>query len=136
MTDDNSTEADDVPFLSADNKAELMGCYAVKFGLSAVGDLAACNVMIRSASFARVNAFRRASDGKNERNKLRELCELIGESVVDEAGGRVWESDEVKNLSQSNTQRFMELQHGVLQVNGLTEEGKNLEELEDDEGKK
>ncbi len=134
MSDDEAD--DDILFLSAENKDDVMGQYAAKYILAAAGDKPRCAVMIRSVSFSRVDSFRRASEGKDEKKKLRELCELIGESVVDELGDPVWAGRDVLSMAQGNTQRFMELQKGCLQHNGLTKEGKDLEELQEEERKK
>ena len=131
---DEAEKDEAVTFLSKANRATNMGSYAVPLILTAVADLPRIGVMVKSASLARINTFRRVAKGHNEKDKVRALCALIADSVVDPDGDRVWDDDEVKDMAaESNTQRFMELQLGVLQVNGLTKGSDDLETMEGQE---
>lgn len=129
------SDTDEIQFLTADCKDEVMSGYESTYVLKAVGNLPECAVMIRSASFSKINSFRRAADSGDHKKQLRALCGLIADSVVGPNGNRVWSDSEVTSIAEGSTRRFMELQTGVLQHNGLNEDGRTIEELADDEAK-
>lgn len=129
------SDTDEIKFLTSDSKDEVMNGYETTYILTAAGNLPECAVMIRSASFAKINSFRRAAGGGDHKKQLRTLCSLIADSVVDPDGNRVWSDREAMSIAEGNTRRFMELQTGVLQHNGLNEDGKTIEELAEEEAK-
>lgn len=121
--------------LTAENKGDVFAPYSDEYWLSAVGDRPRVSITVISASFNRIASFQKAAQGTNDQKLMRETCELIAESVVDRGHNPVWVGREVEKMATGNTLRFMEVQKAVLQHNGMTPDGKTIEQLTEDERK-
>ena len=121
--------------LSRENADNLLSTYTADYPFSDIPGQPSAAFRVRSASMARINRWREASAGKNGGAVWRALCDLIAESVIDENGEPIWTGAAIQEMSKANTKRFMDLQLGVLNHNGLQREDMTLEALIEDEEK-
>lgn len=121
--------------ISRANADQILTTYSAVYPFSDIPGQPPAAFRVRSASMARINRWREASSGKSSNAVWKAMCDLIAESVIDEDGEPIWSGAAVQEMSKSNAKRFMDLQLGVLNHNGLNRESMDLDPLIDSEAK-
>ena len=125
-------ETDEVVFLSADNKDDLLGRFAKPYFFDREPGRKREGFMVRMAPIDTLTRYQRLAEKKTVGNELfRAVCALIADSIVDPDGNSVWSKEQIEAVGKSNAPRFMKMQEAVLDRNNL----KKMESLIEDEEK-
>jgi len=120
--------------LTADNRDDAFGEYTSRYILSEIGNKPSVFITVKSASFFRVSQYQKNAGSLDQKKQLREVCELIADSVIDSRGNRIWNAEDVHKMTEnSSTKRFMELQNAVIEHNGLSGGSGPVEKMVDEE---
>lgn len=133
-TDDSDIDnMDDVVFMDAENKDEMLGRFQKPYLFDSESGRPREGFFVRMATLSVMKKFERLTGVKNtnSQQQFQALCELIADGVVDKAGEPIWSDDQVKSMGSTNVPRFMCLQRAVLDRNGM----RKLDELVEDAAK-
>lgn len=128
---------DGAVFLSAGNAADMLSCKHRAYMFSDKGPGGRDEgFYVRDAPFNAVSAFQDASErySENSSARLKELCKLIAQSVVDPDGTPIWNELQIDELRKSCTRRFLDMQRAVVHHNGLTMSDDKVRQLLDEAG--
>jgi hypothetical protein len=128
--------SDEIVLLSAENADDMLSEFTSTYPFSEVPGRPREGFRVKSAPIQTINRWQKAAGNKNKEAVFSATCQLIADSVIDQHGAAVWGYSDIARMAKSNTMRFMDLQLGVLQHNGLTrKQDEVLEQLIDDESK-
>jgi len=133
---DNDVFADDgaaeVQVLSASNRNDLLEPTARRFLFPEEEGKPRVAFYVRHATLARVNRYQNAHKVGNASQQIKALCELIADSVVDDADQPVWSANEVKSMAHSRVDWFMHMQRCVSLHNGMSDQSVKMQEIIDE----
>lgn len=111
-------------YLSKETKGALSGERVSEYPLPYDSEIL---VRVKSLPIGRLNRYSEATAKGGERAKL-ETYHLIADSIIDEVGGRVWETSEVKELASADCRLIKALIGMIGKHNGGSDT--DVEEME------
>jgi ribosomal protein L31 len=130
--EDGVFDDDTVVILSASNKEEVLACESKRFLFPAEEGKPRAGFYAKHASLGRVSRYQQTHKGGSAKQQLKAACELIADSVVDEAGHPVWTATEIQSMSRGRIDRFLFMQECVSEYNGLSANAAKMQQLIED----